>query len=51
MLSVLFQLLDTPMDERQTNLDEDLQQFPHVNGSLFEQRIDLPFFNRKMRKP
>jgi hypothetical protein len=50
MLNVLFQLLDTPGSERQTNLDEDLQQFPHVNGSLFAERIDLPFFNRKMRK-
>ncbi len=50
MLSLLFQLLDTPFAERQKNLDEDLQQFPHVNGSLFEQRIDLPFFSRKMRQ-
>lgn len=50
MLSLMFQLLDTPPAARQRNLDEDLQQFPHVNGSLFEQRIDLPFFNRKMRQ-
>ncbi|HEX8176140.1 MAG TPA: DNA methyltransferase [Pyrinomonadaceae bacterium] len=50
MLSLLFQLLDTPVAERQRNLDEDLQQFPHVNGALFAQRIDLPFFNRKMRR-
>src|SRR5205807_10472481 len=35
MLSTLFQLLDTPTSERQTSLDEDLQQFPHVNGALF----------------
>lgn len=50
MLSLLFQLLDTPTADRQKNLDEDLQQFPHVNGSLFAERIDLPFFNRKMRQ-
>ncbi len=50
MLSLIFQLLDTPPADRQRNLDEDSQQFPHVNGSLFEQRIDLPFFNRKMRQ-
>jgi hypothetical protein len=49
MLATLFQLLDTPVDERQSTLDEDLQQFPHVNGSLFERRIDMPAFNRKMR--
>jgi len=50
MLSLLFQLLDTPPAERQKNLDDDLLQFPHVNGALFEKRIDLPFFNRKMRQ-
>lgn len=49
MLSLLFQLLDTPTADRQKTLDEDLQQFPHVNGSLFDERIDLPFFNRKLR--
>ncbi|MBA3242392.1 MAG: class I SAM-dependent DNA methyltransferase [Acidobacteria bacterium] len=49
MLSLLFQLLDTPTADRQRSLDEDLQQFPHVNGALFSERIDLPFFNRKMR--
>lgn len=50
MLSLLFQLLDTPITDRQKDLDEDLQQFPYVNSSLFEQRIDLPVFNRKMRQ-
>jgi len=50
LLSLLFQILDTAQNERQRNLDEDLQQFPHVNGALFEKRIDLPFFNRKMRQ-
>lgn len=50
MLSLLFQLLDTPVADRQRNLDEDLQQFPHVNGSLFERRIDPPFFSGKMRQ-
>lgn len=50
MLSQLFQLLDTPTSDRQTIVDEDLLQFPHVNGALFQQRFDLPFFNRKMRQ-
>jgi hypothetical protein len=49
-LSQIFQILDTPPADRQTTLDEDLQQFPHVNGSLFAERMDLPFFNRKMRQ-
>jgi hypothetical protein len=49
MLSWLFQLLDTPDNERQKTIDEEWLQFPYVNGALFEQRTDLPFFNRKMR--
>lgn len=50
MLAQLFQVLDTPEAERQTTLDEDLKAFPHVNGALFRERFDLPFFNRRMRK-
>ena len=50
MLHQLFQLLDTPTSDGQTIVDEDLLQFPHVNGALFQHRIDLPFFNRKMRQ-
>lgn len=50
MLSLLFQLLDTPTADRQRNLDDDIRQFPYVNGSLFAERIDLPFFNRKVRR-
>lgn len=50
MLSQLFQILDTSTTDRQSTLDEDWQQLPHVNGALFEQRMDLPVFNRKMRQ-
>lgn len=50
MLNLLFQILDTPETARQTTLDEDLQAFPYVNGELFRERQDLPFFNRKMRQ-
>jgi len=49
-LHKLFQILDTPETSRQTTLDEDLQAFPYVNGDLFKERQDLPFFNRKMRQ-
>jgi hypothetical protein len=51
MLSTLFQLLDTPMSERQSTIDEDLQQFPHVNGSLFETRIDFSKRSAPTTKP
>ncbi|MGI8543698.1 MAG: class I SAM-dependent DNA methyltransferase [Aridibacter sp.] len=46
----LFQILDTPETERQSNLDDDLKLFPYVNGELFSERLDLPFFNKKMRQ-
>ena len=30
-------------------LDEDLGQFPYVNGDLFRERLALPAFNANMR--
>lgn len=50
MLQLLFQILDTPESTRQSTIDEDLQQFPYVNGDLFRERMDLPFFDKKMRQ-
>ena len=49
MLQLLFQILDTPETTRQSTIDEDLRQFPYVNGALFSERMDLPFFDKKMR--
>ena len=48
-LSELFQVLDTPEDERQATRDEDLLRFPYVNGSLFEGPLRIPAFNSAMR--
>ena len=39
MLTQLFEVLDTPEEARQAQLDEDLAAFPYVNGSLFS----IPF--------
>lgn len=50
MLNLLFQILDTPENARQSTIDEDLRQFPYVNGELFKERMDLPFFDGKMRQ-
>ena len=50
MLTQLFQVLDTPENDRPNFIDEDLRAFPHVNGALFRDRMDLPFFNAKMRQ-
>ena len=50
MIGQIFEILDTPTAERQSTLDEDLQQFPHVNGALFQEQIRLPSFDAKMRE-
>ena len=49
-LAALFQTLDTPDDKRARTLDEDLQQFPYVNGDLFKESLRLPSFNSEMRE-
>ncbi len=48
-LAELFQVLDTPEGERQTTLDEDLVQFPYVNGALFDGPLRIPSFDSAMR--
>lgn len=45
----LFDLLNTPLASRSPELDEDLAQFPYVNGELFAERLGFPRFNRSMR--
>ena len=49
MLTQLFQVLDTPDDKRAATLDEDLANFPYINGDLFRGRLDIPSFNKTMR--
>ena len=48
-LGQLFEVLNTPEDRRQKNLDPDLLQFPYVNGDLFRERLALPAFSTLMR--
>jgi hypothetical protein len=48
-LAALFQTLDTPEGNRAKTLDEDLQQFPYVNGDLFQENLRLPSFSAEMR--
>jgi hypothetical protein len=50
MIGQVFEILDTPPADRQRTLDEELQQFPHVNGTLFQEQIRLPTFDAKMRQ-
>jgi hypothetical protein len=48
-LSQLFEVLNTPVKQRQHNLDNDLAQFPYVDGDLFKERLPFPAFNAAMR--
>ena len=49
-LSHLFVILDTPVAERMTSVDEQIARFPYINGSLFEGNPNIPFFNSAMRE-
>ncbi|MEZ7509091.1 class I SAM-dependent DNA methyltransferase [Cloacibacterium sp. Arc13] len=48
-LQELFQVLNTPLDKRFKNLDEQLNEFPYVNGKLFEEILPMASFDSKMR--
>ncbi len=48
-LERLFDTLNREPEGRQKSLPEHFAQFPHVNGRLFEEHLDAPVFNRKMR--
>ena len=48
-IAELFDVLDTSVPERQSNLDERLAAFAYVNGSLFAERTRIPSFDTDMR--
>ena len=48
-LAQLFGVLNTPVEQRQKHLDEELQSFPYVNGALFSEQLGFAEFNRDMR--
>ncbi len=48
-LSRLFDVLNTPTEHRQANLDEDLASLPYVNGELFGEQLRFADFNSAMR--
>ena len=49
-LNHLFQILDTPPERRNRNLDEQLAAFPYINGELFAERLLVPDFDSRMRE-
>lgn len=48
-LAQLFEVLNTPTEKRQKNLDETLAGLPYVNGELFSERLGFAAFTRDMR--
>jgi len=48
-LQELFQVLNTAKENRFKNLDEQLADFPYVNGKLFEENLPTASFDSKMR--
>jgi len=50
LIAQFFQVLNTPLENRLKNLDEDLNQFPYINGKLFDEPLPIAAFNSKMRK-
>lgn len=47
----LFSVLDTPIEERNPYLDDDLLAFPYVNGGMFaENNLEIPNFTDELRE-
>ncbi|MFZ4789768.1 MAG: class I SAM-dependent DNA methyltransferase [Candidatus Competibacteraceae bacterium] len=49
-LAQLFQVLNTPPEQRFRTLDEPLAAFPYINGRLFAEPLPLAAFNRALRE-
>ncbi|TGL05023.1 class I SAM-dependent DNA methyltransferase [Leptospira bouyouniensis] len=48
-IAQFFQILNTPIEKRPANLDEDLSKFPYINGQLFEEGLPFAQFDKKLR--
>ena len=47
----LFKILDTPLNKRDPYIEDDLNQFPYVNGGLFSNEdIEIPSFTEEIRE-
>ena len=49
-IASIFHVLNTLPERRLKNLDENLVQFPYVNGKLFEEPVQPAAFDSKMRE-
>ena len=50
-LENLFEILNTPLELRDKNLEKNLKNFPYVNGGLFAEKISLPTYNKFVENP
>lgn len=49
-LILLFEVLNTPVAERDPYLDDTLKKFPYVNGGLFASEIEIPNFTPEIKE-
>lgn len=49
-LALLYQTLNTPVERRQSTLDELIARFPYVNGGIFAEPLSIPSFSSTMRE-
>ena len=49
-LALLYQTLNTPVERRQSTLDELIARFPYVNGGIFAESLNIPSFSFEMRE-
>ena len=48
-LHLIFEILNTPLENRSRALIDDLLTLPYVNGGLFEERLTVPTFSLRAR--
>lgn len=48
-LTQLYQVMNQPLERRHKNLDEQVAQFPYVNGGVFAEPLSIPSFDKEMR--
>jgi hypothetical protein len=45
----IFEVLNKPKDKRLKTIDQQLDQFPFINGRMFEEHLEIADFDSKMR--
>ena len=46
----LFEVLNTPQEQRSKYLQDELKAFPYTNGGLFEEPIEIPQFTEELKE-